>query len=282
MKILCLFVRHGTSAYPEALSQLDAWYERHGLRASRTLWIIDNALPVNTAPMPLAPDVLLRSGDNAAWEFSAWDRVRQECRPESGLLLHFVTSAFNTLYTGYLEHFHPMMLEYVAKYNTALGHIDCYDRPVALAGHMSASWIRTCFFFMRAEAALSLPPWASFTNPSMLFESPGSTRFRHDAPLSEDYRKHISTWLKGHVMGGYSWHSPVGSGPTEIARFQRKSLAILNEHHLAIKLRSAGIHPVDFCWLHDQMRRHTASAPPTEAEQLKERSRLLGITDIGR
>ena len=282
MKILCLFIRHGSEKYPEALAVLNQWYERHGLLNQRTLWIIDNALPADQPPKLLAPQVILRPGDNQAWEFSAWARAVREAK-QQGVdcdVIHFVTSAFNTLYTVYLNHFRSEMLPYMVTHNVCLGHIDNYNQPVELAGNFSNSWIRTCFFFLPASLTYKIDPWARFTDPTRFFSNPGHTQFRDDAPLSADYQNRISDWLEGQDVGGQTWHSPIRSGHDEAERFQKKTLAILNEHNLSIALRNKNTALVDFCWLwsRDAFSALEQVMPADEMTQLTVRRRILGIT----
>lgn len=281
LKILCLFVRHGSERYPEALSTLDDWYVRHGLMGQRTLWIIDNSLPAETAPRRLGPETLLLAGDNRAWEFSAWSRALREARTAAIQfdLVHFVTSSFNTLYTRYLDHFQRDMLHYVHTRQVCLGHIDSYDRPVEFAGHRSAAWIRTCFFFLSAPLARKVEPWAAFTDRTPLFATPTTTAFRPGAPLSEDYQRRIRIWLEGQEVGGHTWHSPILPGQKEVDRFQHKTVAILNEHSLAVTLRNLPVRLVDYCWLwsHLNQTEVIAQEPPEESAQLVVRRRVLGI-----
>ena len=283
MKILCLFVRHGITAYPEALTILDAWYQRHGLLSSRTLWIIDNALPTDTPVAQSTPDIFLRPGDNQSWEFSAWARALDEACDDLAQynVIHFVTSAFHTLYTGYLEHFRPEMLEFLARRPSCLGHIDSYDHPVVLDGTPSSSWIRTCFFFLPARLARKVAPWARLTETDQVFDSPDSTQFREVAPLTMDHQQRIRIWLEGQNVGGYTWHSPVTQASGEVLRFQQKTLAILNEHYLSVTLRQHGVQLIDFCWLYTAWSEVRTSIPllPTETEQLKVRRRVLGIPE---
>jgi len=283
MKILCLFVRHGTDRYADALAVLDAWYERHGLLAQRTLWIVDNALDPALPSQTLGPRTSLHPGDNRAWEFSAWARALREAKVDSSRydLVHFVTSAFNTLYVRYLEDFRPEMLIYTMRRRACLGHVDSYDRPVELAGATSDSWIRTCFFFLPSEDALRIDPWAAFSDPAAFFRDSSTTEFRANAPLSADYQRRIRTWLEGHEVGGHTWHSPIAARPDECVRFQKKALAIANEHHLSIVLRRQSIPLVDFCWLYTTWPEQGPAtvAPPAEKEQLKVRRRVLGIPE---
>jgi hypothetical protein len=283
VKILCLFVRHGTSAYPDSLAVLDQWYQNQGLLGQRTLWILDNALAPETPPHSPQPRVVLRAGDNLAWEFSTWERALAEARAGGGNydVVHFVTSAFNTLYTEYLTHFSPSMLEYVMERNVCLGHIDGYNLPVRLGTTRSQAWIRTCFFFVPWRSVSAIPSWAVHQDPAVLFVQPDSRQFQADAPIDRDYQASITAWLQGDEVGGHTWHTPVNSGSMENIRFQRKTLAILNEHQLAITLRQAGILLVDFCWLYSFRTTPVSiiSDPPAEVDQMKIRRKLLGFLE---
>ena len=262
VKILCLYVRHGTAAYPESLAVLDHWYQRHGLIDQRTLWIVDNALPPDMAPGVLENGAVLRPGDNRAWEFSAWARAVSEASAEGVEydFVHFVTSAFNSIYTGYLDHFFTAMLDYVR------------ERQV---------WIRTCFFFLPWSCIRNISPWAAYLDPALVFAGPNSRQYRADAPLDAVYQARIIAWLEGQESGGHNWHSPIGQGPLENARFQSKTLAILNEHSLAITLRRAGIQLVDYCWLHAFQASPVAIIPDPPAETIQEkiRRKILGFED---
>jgi len=282
MKVLCLFVRHGSERYPNALAQLDAWYARQGLLDQRILWVIDNSLPAGTPPTQLGPASFLRAGDNRAWEFSGWASAIEDARAVPDIeIVHFVTSAFNTLYTGYLGHFRPEMLSYVAARRVCLGHIDAYPTPVTIRGTASSSWIRTCFFFLSRELALSPRPWVGFAEESQIFLEGHARCFRPDAPLSADYQDRITHWLEGGEQGGHQWHSAIGSGEEESQRFRQKTLAILNEHQLSIRLRSEGIALTDFCWTWTLSTplASTWNSPPDWIDQLRARRRVLGIPE---
>lgn len=281
MKILCLFVRHGTKSYPDALRVLDRWYEKQGLLDQRTLWILDNSLPGGTPLQDVAPGVQLRAGNNDAWEFSTWERALNEARKEqlNYDVVHFVTSAFNTLYTTYLDHFFPEMLNYVIERNVCLGHIDGYDRVVRVGDATSQSWIRTCFFFLPWTLAATLSPWVTYSDSSRLFASPDTRQFKEDAPIDENYQRTIALWLQGGEIGGHTWHTPVGQESGENSRFQHKTVAILNEHRLAVTVRRMGIRLTDFCWLHSFRTTPVPviSDPPVETAQIEIRRKILGF-----
>jgi len=283
VKILCLFVCHGTLAYPDALEVLDEWYEKHGLLDQRQLWILDNSLPNDFPPQTFSPRAELRAGDNEAWEFSTWQRAIDEAKAANSSydVVHFVTSAFNTLYTGYLDHFFPQMLDYVIERNVCLGHVDGYDIPIRMGDVASQSWIRTCFFFLPWKPAITMSPWATYRTPRLIFENTSSRQFRANAPIDKNYQARLVSWLEGDDMGGHRWHTPVSRESADTGRFQYKTLAILNEHQLAINFRQAGIRLVDFCWLHAFRTTPVAiiSDPPEEALQMKIRRKLLGFQE---
>jgi hypothetical protein len=262
---------------------LEAWYECHGAGLEVTLWVLDNSLPPDSAPRRAGARTWIRAGDNRAWEFSAWARGLREAEAEGVAydVVHFVTSSFKTLYTGYLDHFSPPMLEIVLQRGVGLGHIDGHPRGFLLEDRPFATWIRTCFFFLPRSKALAVTEWARFRETDRLFARPDAATFRPDAPLSPVYREHLAAWLTGVEIGGHRWHSPVGSSEAEIRRFQSKALAIINEHRLSLRLREIGVPLVDFCWLHLQGVATTPAMPwiVAENEQLVVRRRHLGIPE---
>jgi hypothetical protein len=174
------------------------------------------------------------------------------------------------------------MLAYVVTRNTCLGHVDSSSESLCLDGTDSNAWVRTCFFFLPRFVAGTLSPWVAHRDAAVFFKSPFSREFRPEAPLSLNYQAHITSWLEGRKIGGHEWHSPVASGPKEDSRFQRKTLAILNEHRLTIALRAAGVRLTDFCWLNSLREIPLANQPdsPSETDQLKIRRRILGIPEI--
>lgn len=242
MKILCLFLRFGERTYTEAFSGLQKWY-RHNIRnASTTFWIIDNLLPGSYDDFN-DEEIRVLGGDNSFWEFSAWDAVFASHSDEIQHydIIHFVTSAYNTLYTGYLNHFTELQLDYVQVNPICLGHIDSYDQPIEIRGFKSQHWIRTCFFFLSRKSLVRIGKILSFDDRSEFFDRNGQIR---DGPVSSHYKQCISDWLGGQPLQGVSWHSR----STDLEHFQQKAMAILNEHMLAVRMREGGLSLVDFCW----------------------------------
>jgi len=244
-RVLCLFLCYGADDCREGFNELVSWYAEKIHSAKVTIWIVDNALEgmVDTVD----PDgYRLLAGDNANWEFSGWQKILSGYGEEIAAnfdMVHFVTDKFNKLYTGYLDHFREDHLNVVRNNPVCLGHIDCYDKPVKLAGNTSSCWIRTCFFFMSLDTLARIGSLISFADRRIFFD--GNGQFTADAPLSGNYRELIYDWLSGKELQGVSWHSTI----SDREHFQAKALAILNEHGLSINLRNNGIALIDFCWM---------------------------------
>ncbi|MCX5713255.1 MAG: hypothetical protein NT033_00235 [Candidatus Omnitrophica bacterium] len=242
-KILCLFVRYGIEKYPHSLEVLTAWYAKNHLDASVSFWIIDNKIKDMNDNTVDDLGCRLISGDNTYGEFSAWQKIVDEYSEEikGYKIVHFVTDAFNTLYTGYLDDFSKKHLDFVANRPVCLGHIDSYDNKIEILGHESQSWVRTCFFFMSTATLFGCPDLVSIKEESLFFDKES---FRRNAPMSENYKKYIKDWLFGKEIQGVRWHSII----KDEAHFKKKALAILNEHMLSINLRIRGISTIDFRW----------------------------------
>jgi len=251
MRILTIFARHGDVKYTSALDELDSFYARFLPEVVRETVIVDNALP-ETHRICLSPGSILVGGSNRAWEFSAWD---------SGLAfagrrvlefdyIHLVTSAFRQLYTAYLERFDITMLAALRGRAVAVGHIDRFNEPVRIFGRVSQSWLRSSFLLIPPTELRLLGSLVSVTDGRAIFSGDPASPFRHDAPISEGYRANILGWLTGAGTGqGFVWHSRFDLDPKALAMFEAKTLAILNEHALAVRLRAQGCATVDATWL---------------------------------
>lgn len=248
MRILTLFVRHGTAKYGQALDELRAFQRLRLPEARHDLLVIDNA-PEPPAPTPGAEVI---HGSNRAWEFSAWDEGLAHVggRIRDYDLVHLVTSAFNTLYTRYIDRIGPTLLEEVAGRAAALGHIDYYNDPVELLGYPGQAWLRSSFLFVPPAELLTLGSLVGCPAEREIFSGDPAAPFRSDAPVSPNYRRYVYDWLTGPGTGqGVTWHSRFVLGPDTLPFFQAKAMAIFNEQMLAIRLRRQGCALVDVTWL---------------------------------
>lgn len=250
MRILTIFVRAGEAKYRNAEGELHELLDATFPGVSRDLVVVDNALP--PSHLEVAPGRTVIGGDNVAWEFSALDRA--VAFVGAGLfrydLVHVATSAFNTLYTGYLQRFTPDLLERIRGRAACLGHIDCYNEPVHVLGFRSQHWVRTGFFFIPPAELQALRTCVSVADPAEFFDDGSDQPFRPDAPLCPTFRRYIVDWLTGGDVGqGVTWHSRLSTDPDGLAGFRLKALALLNEHLLSVRLRALGCALVDVTWL---------------------------------
>lgn len=252
MRVLVLFVRHGTNKYQDALINLDQIYQHQAPGLTRSTFVIDNALSDGVVEK-LDKDAVLIGGDNTQWEFSGWQHAIDMLRNEIGGYdaIHFVTSAFQTLHTSYLERFSTRMIEVVARRPIVAGHIDYYPHPIRFDMHVSRHWIRSSFWLINPAELLRLRKLVTIDRHSDLFSDLTDWPFAADAPLSRGYQELIHGWLTSdHGTGqGTTWHSRFDLNEETRMLFREKSVAIMNEHLLSVRLRAQGTHLLDLTYL---------------------------------
>lgn len=267
VRVVTLLARHGAEQYRDALPDIRTLFAQQMPEFAHEVVVIDNALGRDHAA-PLGPGVTLIGGDNAAWEFSAWDRGIGHLGPRLDEYdwVHLATSAFRKLYTRYLDRFDADMLGLVAGRAAAVGHVDYFNGPVAFAGRSLQSWLRSSFVLLPPAELRLLGSLASVTDRSGLFTGDPAAPFRADAPLSAPYRRNILGWLTGEGTGqGTEWHSRfVLSGDT-LKFFEDKAVAILNEQMLTSRLRAQGCAIVDATWLATRAGQFQPAARPLRA-----------------
>jgi hypothetical protein len=266
MRIVTLFVRYGTEKYPGAERQLYETFARRLPGIEHRTVIVDNALPCSVDQM--ADGDILIGGDNAFWEFSGWDRAVAFLGSTiwSYDLVHLATSAFQTLYWKYLDRFEIRQLKMLCDRAACLGHIDCYNEPVTMFSFYSQHWLRSCFFFVRPTELKALGSLVSCRDRQRFFSGDTLNPFREDAPLSENYRRYILAWLTGGQIQGNIWHSNFDLTAETLPFFERKTLAIVNEHLLAARLRALNCRLIDVTWLATQLDRFPREPVPWETD----------------
>jgi hypothetical protein len=283
MRVLTILARFGTERYPHAEDELEGIVRRWRPSAGRSVIVVDNALPPGVERTEAGRTVI--GGDNRAFEFSAFDCALEYVGSDiwSYDLVHFATSAFNTLYTAYLERFDAGLLSVLVNRPACVGHIDCYNEPVEILNFRSQHWIRSCFFVMPPAEVKALGSFVSLYDAGQLFSGRPEAPFRPEAPLGLTYRRYITDWLTGSDIGQrVQWHSSFVLGHDTLATFERKALCIMNEHLLAIRLRALGCHLVDVTWLStrvDKRARRSPSLTTNWCEQLAARDRDRLIVD---
>jgi hypothetical protein len=260
VRLLTILLRHGVDQYADAECRLQALLQAQVPAAQRDLLVVDNALAADVVDGerltgdPAAGTVrrALIAGDNRVREFTGFDRALQWLGPqiERYDLVHFATSAFETLYTAYLQRFSDRALDLVAAAPACLGHIDCYNEPVRLGVVVSQHWIRSCWFMLAPSQVRALGRFAAVRDRDAFFSADPAAPFRPDAPVSLTYQRYITEWLTGGDIGqGVEWHSAAALTPERLPAFEVKTLCIFNEHLLASRLRALGCRLIDVTWL---------------------------------
>jgi len=262
VRLLTIMLRYGTEAYPRAEAQLNELFERNLSGVNRDLIIVDNALPSGFVEETAGHRTLI-GGDNRFREFSGFDRALRHVGKRLGHydLVQFVTDAFHTLYVDYLERFDTSLLKTIAVKPVAVGHIDCYNEPIEILGVHSQHWIRSCFFFMTPADVAALGSLVSIGDPGRFFSGDPAIPFRAEAPLSQRYRQYLIDWITGQEIGqGVQWHSRFALTAETLTSFEQKSLTILNEHFLGVRLRAMACRLIDVTWLSASLRRGPGSS----------------------
>ena len=250
MRILSILVRHGVERYPHAEQEIAAIFASQLRDVERDVMVVDNALPAETVSRDGARTLI--GGDNRVREFTGFDRALGYAGVDLNAydFVHFATSAFNTLYTSYLERFTPAVLRAAAGRPICLGHVDCYNEPVRVGRYTSQHWVRSCFFFLPPAMVRALGSFVSEPDGRRFFSGNPTSPFLADAPISARYQRYIIDWLTGSDVGqGVTWHSRLALTPEGLVGFEQKALCILNEQMLGVRLRALGCPLLDVTWL---------------------------------
>ena len=261
MRVLTIFVRTGTTKYATAEQELSEVFQTQLPAVERRTVVVDTALP--PCEMEHETNRVVIGGDNSSREFSAFDSAVAHLGDEiwNYDLVNLTTAAFRQLYWDYLERFRPMVLSAIVGRPVCLGHIDCYNHAIEVFGCRSQHWVRTSCIFLPPTELRMLGTLVSTRDRSEWFSGDPSSPFRPDAPLSEEYKKLITDWLVGNDIGqGVKWHTRIALDDENLPEFERKAMAILNEHLLGIRLRAAGCRTIDVTWLSGILARHPANS----------------------
>jgi hypothetical protein len=285
VRVLTILVRFGTQKYPQAENDITRIFDEQMPSIERSVIVVDNALPREVVDNH--GDVVVLGGDNNSFEFSGFDRALAYVGSDIWFydLVHFATSAFNTLHVAYLGRLDARVIGAITNRPACLGHIDCYNEPVEMLGFRSQHWIRSCFFFMPPAEVKALRSFVTIADPGRLFSGQPHAPFRDDAPVSARYIRYIVDWVTGSDIGqGVEWHSGFALTSETLSSFERKALCIMNEHLLAIRLRALGCRLIDVTWLATQLSQARHSSVPWSTnwrDQLAGRDRDALILETG-
>jgi hypothetical protein len=255
MRIATILIRTGVQSFADAEEQVDALFGAQLPAVQRDVVVVDNALPPGEHERDGARVVI--GGDNSAREFSGFDVGLRFLahRLHEYDWINLVTSAFNTLYTDYLQRFTTELLSAAAHRGVCLGHIDYYNDPVRLCGYPSQHWMRTSFVMVPPGELQLLESIVSVRDGTQFFTGLPERPFRDDAPICDRFKRYIVDWLTGQDIGqGVVWHTTLSLDKSRLPTFQAKTLAILNEHLLGVRLRAQGCLLADISWVASELR----------------------------
>lgn len=281
LRILTILARYGTTAYPESKTKIDGIFSACLPSVKRHTIIVDNALPPEHRSNENGVEVI---GGTSLWrEFSGFDDairyLGSEIYQYDVVLL--ATAAFDQYYTRYIHRVTESMLQVVADYPIALGHIDAYNEMISAFGYESQYWLRSSFVYLAPTEVARLGPMAYVRNRSDLFTDNASAPWLKEAPISPTYRRLLTDWLTSSqgTGQGEEWHSRFALSDESLPLFRDKAIAIINEHMLTIRLRAQGCTIVDQTWLAGHLENDRALPPvwPGWRDQLKTRDDVVSI-----
>jgi hypothetical protein len=286
MKILVPLICYGTGKTATALARMKGIHAALRDAHQRDYLVIDNAL-VPDFCQQLDPHTTLIGGDNKHREFSGFDRglAFLGTRLAGYDLVHLATETFETDYQHYLGLLTPKILAWTAEKKACVGHIDAYPREVTLFGVRSQAWIRTCFMLAPTAAIQTLGTFITADGSGDFFTTDPQHPFHPAAPIDTQYQRYLWQWLTG--SGGATaeincHRDAFAVTPETFGRFKAKSVAVVNEHGLSMRLRAAGYPTIDVEWLYDMLlTRGEADQRTPLADMLQytaQRRERLGIT----
>jgi hypothetical protein len=252
-RVFVVYLEFSSIHRPEGLHTLQSWLERVFPAQQKHLAIVDNASGGEAEVVSYGLHWM--TGDNRWREFSGWDkgisywRSVMQVSPDDTFVL--VNDTFHRSYgTDYLAAFEPAAVARALKSSRLVGHVDAYPREVTVLGLPMRAWIRTSCFVARAGDLERIGRLAAEVDDTALFAENWQAFFQVDAPLSQNYRDYLATWLWGQPAGddgfGEAWHSQRGLDPATFEDLKGKAKAIICEHYFAARARRRGIglHPV--------------------------------------
>jgi hypothetical protein len=253
--ISVIFSRYGETKYPDSFSNLRRFLQTKFSGCDFRYYIGDNDNFVNLSESGSSSQkISVYKTSNSAFEFSSWDEVYNTNYYDiiQSEFVFFVSSAWQEMYTSYLNFFDYKILELILSHqnNFAIGHIDEYDIPGTLMGKHISHWIRTSFFIMtpklpRLIGGLTTLHHSALVNKFILQKG---LKPKFDF-MNSNYFNNIFNWLTGTSMQGSVWHSKFNRNSINFNDFSRKFLSIANEHLLTKRLEECNFGVFDVCFI---------------------------------
>jgi hypothetical protein len=240
MKILTLFIKYGDQDYSNSFYSLQKFYKDIDLENSKII-IVDNAIPAEVR-VNIGLNAVLINGDNEYREFSGWNNALALIASEmfDYDLVHFVTSAFENEYNGFYPLITKEMLAFIASDKLkVLCHIDASEHEMWIAGRSFQTWGCSKFIFMSPEMLRRIGSPLSNFGYNDIFTNDYHAPFHDEAPISSVYKNKLLSWLIKSDSNEDKWPDAFILNEKSFSKFQVKSLAIINEQFLSVRLREA-------------------------------------------
>ncbi len=243
-----VFVQYDREKYRGALEGLLARLEAIG-GLDYSVVVVDNKRP-GFWTHRVSSRVVHIGGDNAHWEFSAFDRALEYLDAHGSAKVYaFVTDALAAYGAEFLTLIEAATFERAEQQQACVGWVDAWPAPVTALGETYQEWLRTSFLVVPSSVLSKIRPLTTPLDRTGIFGIEPTAPFADDAPVGESLQKYLVDWLVvGHEDSALpeAWHSRFVLSSETTALFQDKVSAILREQLLSARLRAAKTPCYDF------------------------------------
>lgn len=247
--VLVIFLVYTDTHQTTGLLRLRQLVERMFAPADIHYLVVDNACK---APLEeRLPDGTWRiSGDNRCREFSGYDHGMRWFESRMKIDKHAVIVVANDTFDRsygceYFAGFTRWRARQLVHSRGLLGYMDAFPQQVTALGYPFQSWIRSSLLLMTYATLKRLGPFCVDIDRERLFRNDADEHFFNEvAPLSENYRSFIRTWLfAAPDNAGFdeAWHSKAPLTQDNVAAMRDKAVCILCEHLLSARAWQQGV-----------------------------------------
>lgn len=221
--------------------------------------VVDNSL--DTEVCENFPEYRYISGDNNNMEFSGWQHginfIKKHYHPSHQdvcILVNDTVHRRNYAVGGdrYFDYFCLPQLSAVRPQYWAAGYLDDFPSETSIYGLRVKTWIRSNFIVFNFGCFDFINPLVFPFSEEFLFCTNVSDGFwKEDAPLSENWKAYISSWLFGEEDPKFpeyrlKWIKCKALSKDNFGFFRKKAISILSEHYLTARLLNMNTEIYDF------------------------------------
>lgn len=247
--VLVIFLVYTDAHQATGLMRLRQLVERLFVPADIHYLVVDNA-----CEEPLEerlPDGTWRiSGDNRCREFSGYDHgmrwFESRMKMDERAVIVVANDTFDRSYgCGYLEGFTRWRVAQLMHSQGLLGYLDAFPQQVTALGYVFQTWVRSSLILLTYSTLKRIGSFCLDIDRERLFRNDADERFFSEAaPLSENYRSFIRTWLfapPDNATFDKAWHSKTLLTQDNVTAMRDKAVCILCEHLLSARVRQQGL-----------------------------------------